>query len=176
MSRNNVKHCLVVLILIAVLLTVLIATGSPQSTTHTSKSGEQTKQGEPLIQRPCGSTFAGGPEGPAMAADDVCTSYSKLRGPITNAAVQYPDRYAWQTFCELNQPAPGKTRERVWQGWANQFDVYVSRPDPKRPPTWEGATAGETRRHHFENRVELLAALREAQSSQDSSTSTSHTA
>ncbi len=173
MSRNNVKHCLVVLILIAELLSVLIATGSPQPAT---KSGLQTKQaGEPQIWRPCGSSVAGGPEGPPMAADDVCTSYSKLRGPITDAAVQDPDRYAWQTFCELNQPAPGKTRERVWQAWANQFDVYVSRPDPKHPPTWEGATTGASRREHFENRVELVAALRAMQGGQDSSTTTSTT-
>jgi hypothetical protein len=112
---------------------------------------------EPLRPAPCGSTKEGGPEGPAMQPQDVCTSYAKLAGPITEPAVQDPDRFAWRTFCELNQPAPGRGRQRVWQGWANQLDVFVSRPDPKVPPTWAGATS--QRRERFQNRVELLASL-----------------
>ncbi len=142
----------------------------------TSASGVLEKQaaaapGEPLRPRPCGSTTEGGAEGPAMQPQDVCTSYAKLKGPILEPTMQYPDRYAWRTFCELNQPAPGKGGERVWQRWANQLDVFVSRPDPKHPPTWADAT-GATRRDRFQKRAELVAALMSHGSSEESSRQT----
>jgi len=105
-----------------------------------------------------------------MQKEDVCTHYAMTGGPVTEPAIQDPDRFAWRTFCELNQPAPGKGRRRIWQTWANQFDVFVSRPDPKHPPTWAGAT-GSTRLDRMQKRVELLAALLARNSSSSDSSS-----
>jgi hypothetical protein len=129
-------------------------------------------QSEVLLQAPCGSTTEGGPEGPAMQANQVCTGGEKASGPVTEPAVQDPDRYAWRIFSELNQPAPGHGRKRVWQAWANQLDVFVSRPDPNHPPTWAVAT-GTSRRDRFQRRVELMAALSSSSSSSSSSLSSS---
>ncbi|HXH40828.1 MAG TPA: hypothetical protein VNN08_19530 [Thermoanaerobaculia bacterium] len=145
-QKTAIKNVLLVLTLIASILAILAASAaSPferqKSSSKTTTSSTVARGTEPLQRRPCGSTTEGGPEGPAMQREDVCTGYAMTAGPVTEPAVQDPDRYAWRTFCELNQPAPGKGRLRIWQTWANQFDLFVSRPDPKHPPTWAGATS-----------------------------------
>ena len=89
---------------------------------------------------PCGSTTEGGPEGPPLGEEDVCSTVVPQVGAETNPAVQDPDRFAWQLFSEINAPAgagPGGSGAVVWQTWANQADVYVANPTPDDPPQWD---------------------------------------
>ncbi|HYM61205.1 MAG TPA: hypothetical protein VEZ11_09960 [Thermoanaerobaculia bacterium] len=158
------------LAVLAVAASGLLETGGSASTDSTTSAAPS----EPLRQEPCGSTKQGGPEGPAMSASDTCTGYALTTGPVTEPAIQDPDRYAWRTFCELNQPARGDGRERVWQTWANQIDLFVSRPDPKHPPTWAQAT-GSTRRDRMQRRVELVAALLSRESTNGGGSTSSST-
>jgi hypothetical protein len=177
MSEQTAKHPALRFVLAAVALTLLLAAASSlvkkaNGNSPRTRQDAAPARSETLRPAPCGSTTEGGPEGPPMQADDACTTYSKITGPVTEPAVQDPDRYAWRTFCELNQPARGDGRERVWQTWANQLDLFVSKPDPNDPPTWARATAS-SRRPLFQKRAELMAALASHQSSGDSSSSSS---
>ncbi len=85
---------------------------------------------------PCGLSATSSPEGPALKPQDVCAQVTTQNGPITNPAVQAPDQFAWQRFAELSAPAGGN--QVKWQTFANQADLYVANPDPKKPPTYPG--------------------------------------
>jgi len=85
---------------------------------------------------PCGLSATGGPEGPALKPQDVCSTVTPQKGPITNPAVQAPDQFAWKRFAELN--APAGNNQVKWQTFANQADLYVANPNPNKPPTYPG--------------------------------------
>jgi hypothetical protein len=177
MPHPTTKHPSLILALAASTLPFLAAAAASSSPGHPDGNAQPAAAGrgaqtEALHQAPCGSTTEGGPEGPAMQANQVCTAGEKSTGPVTEPAIQDPNRYAWRTFSELNQPAPGHGRQRVWQAWANQLDVFVSRPDPSHPPTWAVAT-GTSRRDRFQRRVELMAALSSQQGANGGGSSSS---
>jgi hypothetical protein len=46
-----------------------------------------------------------------------------------------PDRFAWELFAQVNKPS-AITRLAVWETWASNEDLFVSDPNPAKPPVW----------------------------------------
>ena len=87
-------------------------------------------------QTPCGS-LTPSIEGPAFDPENVCASYPpKQVGPVTNAAMQDPDRVAWQIFTDLNTPVSPGSPVPFWRSWPEQAEVFPANPKPKQPPQW----------------------------------------
>jgi len=54
-------------------------------------------------------------------------------------AINEPDRFAWTVFVEINKAANNGSKDRVWEKWAPDEDVYGN---PNRAPIWPGAATG----------------------------------
>lgn len=70
-------------------------------------------------------------------------------------ALNYPDRFVWRLFAEVNAKAPrqltfqvnGKsvtTNDAVWETWPDDPYTFPAKPNPAQPPVWPGANAGRT--------------------------------
>ena len=67
-------------------------------------------------------------------------------------AINFPDKFAWTLFVQINQKAKqqvpvagGKTTNNaVWETWADDPWTFPKNPDPANPPKWpEGAEPGK---------------------------------
>lgn len=109
----------------------------------------------------CGVDFDS-PEGPAFNPENVCTENTIHVGPITNPAMQDPEKFAKQIFPELNSPAiPGSTQV-LWRTWPEQAEVFVANPNPNNPPQWPDIS-GLDKPHRVRPSLQLQ--LREAEES-----------
>jgi hypothetical protein len=87
-------------------------------------------------------------EAAAQFAVPDCTKPTK--GANQNPTVNFPDKYAWDLFTQVNRKAPNQqtfkdkkgneitTNSAVWETWADDPWTFPSNPDPKNPPKWPG--------------------------------------
>jgi hypothetical protein len=68
---------------------------------------------------------ADGPARPAASGGD-------------NPAVNAPDKFAWQLFIEVNQPAKDGTNAVLWETWADDPETFPATPRADKPPEWPG--------------------------------------
>lgn len=57
-----------------------------------------------------------------------------------NPAINMPDKFAWELFIEINQPAKPDAQPVLWETWATDAETFPSNPDAAKPPQWPGST------------------------------------
>jgi len=74
------------------------------------------------------------------------------------AAVNDPDRFAWQLFCAINAPAGnGHPRAIIWETWPEQAEIYA---DPLVAPQWPSAEyRGKKLRPSVQHRARRMAII-----------------
>lgn len=82
------------------------------------------------------------PSGAVVAHDDTPAN--------TALPANFPDRFAWKLFLEVNKraehqsPIGGKagnpmSNDAVWETWADDTLTFPAGPDPSKPPQWPAA-------------------------------------
>jgi len=117
-------------------------------------------------QQPGSSPYPSGPTVPSGAV----VPHDDTPGD-TALPANFPDRFAWKLFLEVNRkakdqsPVGGKagnplSNDAVWETWADDSQTFPIHPDPANPPRWP--TAGEapnkakTLAPPLRRRIELL--------------------
>ena len=58
-----------------------------------------------------------------------------------NPAMNEPDKFAWMLFVEINKPARAGAKDRVWERWALDEDIFAN---PNVTPAWPDAGFRDT--------------------------------
>jgi hypothetical protein len=84
----------------------------------------------------------------AQFANTDCTK--STRGAGQNPTVNFPDKYAWELFTQVNKRAANQqtfkdkkgieitTNSAVWETWADDPWTFPANPNPNNPPKWPG--------------------------------------
>lgn len=67
------------------------------------------------------------------------TSVTPSATSDANPAINQPDKFAWTLFVDINKAAKRDSKDRVWEGWAKDEEVYGN---PNATPVWSGSGAG----------------------------------